>query len=298
MNPRIPYRLAPGKPLARGNLPGSLIVHLVVNVEYWPFEKPMPRKLMGGPHGDDAVPDVLNYGWFEYGMRCGLRRLLDLGREFGIPMSASTNSAVIGAYPEAAEAILAAGWEFIAHGVTQTSLAKEDDERATILRALDEFEAFSGARPRGWLSPGLRESLHTPDLLEQAGVEYVFDWALDDLPCWMDTSRGSLLAMPYGLELNDSVLFAEQKQTSREYERRIADTLSVYETEIQAEPRILTLPLHPHLMGVPHRYAVLRRAVDTLLKRPDTTFASGAQIADWFIAQVPKPRCKSPSPDE
>ncbi len=290
MNPRIPYRLPRTQPLQRGDLPGSLLVHLVVNVEYWPFEKPMPRRLMGGPHGDDTVPDVLNYGWYEYGMRCGLPRLLALGREFGIPMSASTNSSVIGAYPEAAEAIAAAGWEWIAHGVTQTSLPKENDEMAAIQRALDEIQAFSGVRPRGWLSPGLRESLRTPDLLGQAGVEYVFDWALDDLPCWMDTTHGSLLAMPYGLELNDSVLFAEQTQPTAEYEHRIADTLSVYEAEIQAEPRILTLPLHPHLMGVPHRYAALRRVIGMLMERPDTTFVTGARIADWFIAQVPVPR--------
>lgn len=287
MNPRIPHSLQREQRLGLGALRGPLLVHLVVNVEYWPFDKPMPRKLMGGPHGDDATPDILNYSWHEYGMRRGLPRLLNLAREFDFPVSASMNSAVIQAYPSAAEAIAYAGWEFIGHGVTQRSLPNEADERQVIVRALDEIEAFCGSRPRGWLGPGLRETAHTPDVLKAAGVEYVFDWVIDDLPCWMTTLHGKLLAMPYSLELNDSVLFAAHPHSSEEYSRRIRDTLSIYEAEIAEEPRILTLPLHPHLMGVPHRFAQLRRMVELLANHPKTQFVTGATIADWFIKESP-----------
>ena len=266
-------------------LPAPLLIHLVVNVEVWPFDKPMPRKIMGGPHDSDTVPDVLNYSWFEYGMRCGMPRFFELFDIQGVPASASMNSAVISNYPKLAERISEAGWEFIGHGVTQKSLPSEDDEYEVISRTLDDIEEFSGQRPRGWLSPGLTESLDTPDHLKRAGIEYVFDWVVDDLPCWMETKYGKLVAMPYSLELNDSLLFAALAYTSDEFTRRVRDTLSVYDFEHSNRPSILTIPLHPHLMGVPHRFAHLKRAIEDLQRRSDTAFVTGATIAEWFLAQ-------------
>jgi hypothetical protein len=64
---------------------------------------------------------------------------------------------------------------------------------------------------------------------------------------------------------------------------RLARTLECFTKERSAGPRILTVPLHPHLMGVPHRIGFLERFLDTLVKRKDAVFMTGAQIADWFI---------------
>jgi hypothetical protein len=47
---------------------------------------------------------------------------------------------------------------------------------------------------------------------------------------------------------------------------------------------VLTLALHPHLIGGPHRSVHLARALDLLLAREDTTFVTARGIADWFIA--------------
>ena len=55
-----------------------LIVHVVVNVESWPFDQPMPRKLLSAPHGAESVPDIPNYSWVEYGLRAGMPRLFAL----------------------------------------------------------------------------------------------------------------------------------------------------------------------------------------------------------------------------
>ena len=128
----------------------------------------------------------------------------------GLPASASLNASVIDAYPAAADALLQAGWEFIGHGIHQRALSQDGGvgQAEAIAAALDRIERFSGARPRGWLSPGLRETSETPDLLAQAGVDYVFDWCLDDLPNWMRAAPRPLLALPYALELNDSVIHA------------------------------------------------------------------------------------------
>jgi len=283
-NPRIPYemsnerkKLAPpdGKPL---------IVHLVVNVEHWRFEHAMPRKIITAPHGVEHVPDIPNYSWAEYGMRCGMPRILDLFADRGVPASTSINAGVIDAYPQCAEAMLKAGWEFIGHGMHQKSMQAEEDETALIQAALDKLESFVGRKTRGWLSPGLRESVDTPDVLRALGVEYVCDWVVDDLPLWITTKNGPLIAMPYNLEVNDSIIYAIEKHASPEMYRRVTDTVAAFESELAHNPRVMALGLHPHLIGVPHRIGYLESMLDDLLARDDTIFMTGSKIADWFVA--------------
>ena len=282
-NPRIPYQLASARP--KVSPPGGkpLMVHIVVNVEHWQFDQPMPRKMLPGPHNIDAVPDVPNFAWAEYGMRMGMPRLIEMFAARGLPASCSFNAGVIDAYPACAEAIHEAGWEFIGHGVHQKAIEGDADEAALIELSLTKIEDFTGTRPRGWLGPGLRETDDTPDLLKAAGIDFVFDWVLDDLPCWMTTIHGPMIAMPYTLEINDSPIYAVERQSSPEIERRMNDTLACFHGELDRNPKVLTLGLHPHLIAVPHRIGYLAKMLDTLQARNDTVFMLGSEIADWFV---------------
>jgi allantoinase len=110
----------------------------------------------------------------------------------------------------------------------------------------------------------------------------VLDWVVDDVPAWLETRHGPLIALPYTLELNDSVLHAVEHQPSAALHDRLVDTLAAFETEIEVQPRVITLAIHPHLIGVPHRSVHLARALDLLLARADTTFVTAERIADWF----------------
>ena len=286
-NPRVHYQMTSERSNLRGIDGKPLIVHLVVNVEHWLFDESMPRKYLTAPHGLEQVPDIPNFSWAEYGMRAGMPRLLECFKRRGLPASVSLNAGVIDAYPSCAAAMRDAGWEFIGHGVHQKSIQGEADERDIILLAMQMIEEFTGVRPSGWLGPGLKETFDTPDILKELGVDYVFDWVLDDLPCWLNTKHGPLLSIPYTLELNDSPLYAGQHMSSSEIYDRLVDTLSVFETELKSQPRVLTLALHPHLIGVPHRFAYLERMLDLLQARDDTTFVVGGQIADWYVSACP-----------
>ena len=93
--------------------------------------------------------------------------------------------------------------------------------------------------------------------------------------------------MPYGLELNDSVVYAIEKHSSSEMKLRVEQTIRTFEREIEREgqPRVLTLPVHPHLTGVPHRIGYFCDVLDALLARRDTVFMAGGQIADWYTQE-------------
>ena len=286
-NPRIPYRFSDEGPALAPHPDGAIMVHLVVNVEHWRFDEPMPRTIITPPHGKETVPDVPNFSWADYGMRAGLPRMLRAIRERGLPASTSCNAGVIAAYPRAAEAMLEADWEFIGHGMHQKALNHDGVEADIIAQCLDTIQAFTGTRPRGWLSPGLRETDRTPEALADAGVGYVCDWVVDDVPNWLRVDRGALLQMPYNLELNDSIIYAVEKHSSPEFLLRVEQTLKCFERECQTRPRVMALGLHPHLMGVPHRFGYFEQILDTLMAHPDVCFKTGSDIADWFTTQCP-----------
>ncbi len=282
-NPRIPYRMAHEQPRLPPMQGRRILVHLVVNVEHWQFEHAMPRTIITPPHGRETVPDVPNFSWADYGMRAGMTRLLDVIAGRYLPASTSFNAGVIDAYPQAACAMRDAGWEFIGHGMHQRATNHvEGGEEALVKACLDKIDRFTGRKTRGWLSPGLRETVDTPDILKACGLDYVCDWVVDDVPNWMHTKNGPLLAMPYNVEINDSIIYAIERHATGEMFRRLELTLEQFTSECRDTVRVLALGLHPHLIGVPHRIHELQKMITLLATHPQVLFTTGSAIYDWY----------------
>ena len=290
-NPRIPYQISSArKPLPP--LKGKrILVHLVVNVENWQFDQPMPRTIITPPHGKETVPDVPNFSWADYGMRAGLPRILEAFASRKLPASTSFNAGVIDAYPQAAIAMRDAGWEFIGHGMHQKAINHVDGgEEALIKACIDKINGFTGIKMRGWLSPGLRETLDTADLLKKLGMDYVCDWVVDDRPSWMRTTSGPMIAMPYNIELNDSIIYAIERHATGEMLKRVEHTFKRFQRESKDSAIVLALGLHPHLISVPHRIHELEQMLDLLAGSSDVGFFTGSELADWYMVAAPAPK--------
>ena len=287
-NPRIPFRLLDELPRLKPLKGKPIMIHIVMNLEVWPFDRPMPRTILQNPHDKSPIPDIGNFSWVEYGLRTGAPRLARIFEERGLPVTNMMNAALPDYYPACAQLALDAGWELCGHGLFQRSLLYEDDEEAVIEEALEKFEAYSGARPRGWLGPGYGESLDTPDLLKSRGIEYIHDWMVQDTPTWMRTRHGPLIALPYALDMNDVMTFALDRNTAEEYHTRWKAAAEYFANEPGAPPRVMTMGLHPHIIGVPYRLDMFARTLDMLLERDDTIFVTGGRMADWFRDQDPE----------
>lgn len=284
-NPRIPFQLSSHRPQLEPFNGKPLMVNVVMNIEYWPFDRPMPRGILPPPHGAAIKPpDLPNYSWVEYGLRCGMPRLLDMLAQRQIKATTFFNAQVADVYPSLTEEVLKAGWEFVGHGWFQRSLKQVDDEEAEIRMCLDRLQKLTGRAPRGWFGAGGAETDQTPDILKLCGLDFIHDWLVDDLPCWLRTAHGPLLALPYTWELNDVPIWAVQGQSSDELLKRLEATLHVLERELEKQPRVLTFGLHPHLVGVAHRAYYLEKALDLLSRRNDTVFVTSSQIADWYVS--------------
>ena len=285
-NPRVPHEISSDRKKLSPPEGKPLIVHTVMNIEYWPFDKNMPRGILPPPHGKSPdPPDLPNYSWVEYGMRVGLPRLFKLFAENNIPVSAFINAQVADIYPKAFDEVCKLNWELVGHGWFQESLRVAKDEEHVIKKSLDLLRKLSGQPVRSWFGPAGGETEKTPELLKENGIEFLHDWLIDELPCWMRTKLGPIVAMPYTFELNDVPIWTVQNNSCDEMKKRVDATLNIFDEEKLYNTKIITLALHPHIVGVPQNFYYLKKIIEDLRKRDDVIFMTSSQIGDWFVKE-------------
>jgi hypothetical protein len=198
---RLPYE--PITQRRKLELPGKarVAVWTIVNVENWEPTGPMPRAVLPPPMGQPLLPDVPNWAWHEYGMRVGFWRFLEVLGQRKLRATFAVNGSACGVYRPACLAARDAGWEFMGHGFVQRPMHRVEDQKQAIADTIAAIAKIAGAPPRGWESPGLTETDETLDLLAEAGIEYVADWVLDDQPVTLRTRAGSIISIPYTVEV-------------------------------------------------------------------------------------------------
>ncbi len=269
-------------------LPGGarMVVWVIVNVEEWNIDEPMPRTVLTPPAGGQPSPDIPNWAWHEYGNRVGFWRMLEVFDQFKIPAVLAVNGSCLKTYPQIAEAARSRGWEFLGHGFIQKNMQKVENEAEAIRLTTEAIRQFSGKPPRGWLGPGLTETWETPDLLQEAGYDYVCDWVLDDQPVELKTRSGaSITNIPYTQECNDVAMMLIQHHSAREYFDRAMDQFDQLYEDSRNSARVMALVVHPYIMGAPHRLKWLRQIFERLSARKDVLFWTGEQILDWYRAE-------------
>jgi allantoinase len=282
---RIAYSAIIDRPKLTLPANARLAVWVIVNVENWDSRRAMPRTVLPPPAGVSPMPDLPNWAWHEYGMRVGFWRFHDCLTRRGIVPTLALNGSVCEHYPRICAAARDARWEFMGHGFVQTAMHSLEDQRGSIGRTVEAITDFVGAPPRGWESPGLTETFDTADLLAAEGIEYVADWVLDDQPCRIATDTGSLVSIPYTVEMNDVAMMAVGLHASDEWLKRGMRQFERLYQESASVTRIMSISIHPYLTGVPHRIGYLEELLDAIRGHDDVVFMTGAQILDWYLAQ-------------
>lgn len=260
-----------------------LAVYLGMNLECFAFGDGLGAELApGGP-----PPDVLNYAWRDYGNRVGIWRMLALFDALDLPTTALVNSEMYAQAPGVVEAFRARGDEVAGHGRTNAErqgILPEPEEAALIREATEVLIAAEGVAPKGWLGPWISQSDVTPDLLQEAGYEYLLDWCHDDQPVWMRTRNGRILAIPYPQELNDIPQIVGRKREAAEFADMIIDAFEVMLAESRHRPLVMGIALHAYLMAHPHRHKHLDRALRTLCRLADETvwFTTAGEINQHY----------------
>lgn len=274
---RRPMRFPGGKRLA---------VMIYVNVEHVPFGSGgLAHAIYPGTLA--LTPDILNHGWRDYGNRVGLWRLMRAMDAHGFRGTVNLNSDVCREYPRVIEEGNARAWEWSIQGDNNTSLhatMAPDAEADFIARQIAIVEHATGTRPKGWMGMALSESFITPDLLAAAGIEYVSNYAHDELPVWMRVERGSLITMPYTLELNDVSTIMTKGASGDVFAGMVRDQFDVLYEEAIELPRVMSMSVHPFIVGHPFRMKHFAAALGYIAQHDDVWLTTGGEINDWFRA--------------
>ena len=255
-------------------------VWVIPNIEHFVFDRPSTR-LTNLP----VNPDVLNYSWRDYGVRVGIWRMMEVMERYGVKGTVALNSDVCARYRRIIEEGKKLGWEWMGHGNNNSTLfagQSEAEERALIKEVVTTISKSVGEAPRGWLSPALSETMRTLDILAENGIEYVGNWVNDDQPYPMRVKKGSMIAMPYSVEINDIPALLDLHQSPETFGQMICDQFDVLYEDGAHTGRVMSICLHPFLVGYPHRSKYFAKALHHITSRQEVWLTTGGAIVDWY----------------
>src|SRR5882724_8674376 len=196
---------------------------VVPNIEHYEYLPAFVRTRNPWPRS--PYPDVLGYGTRDYGNRVGIWRMFEIMDRHDIRCTVSLSLSVYEHYPEIREAIEQRRWAIMSHGVYNTRYhwdLTEEEERQQIAEAQAIYERTTGRKLAGWFSPAISHTLNTPDLVAEAGMRYICDFYHDDQPTPIRVRKGSLVSVPYSMDLNDAMIY-RQPVEAEDFARMVTD---------------------------------------------------------------------------
>ncbi len=282
LHDRLPYTpLADRKPIRWPN--GERVaVWIVPNVEHYEY---IPH-VSTWAFPRTPSPDVREYSYRDYGNRVGFWRFIETVDEFAVPCTVSLNVGVLEHFPEIGAEMRARDFDYLSHGIynSRAVYAMTEEEEREFLDVCDRvLERHTGQRFRGMFGPLATGNWRTPDLMADRGMIYHADWVHDERPAPLSV-RGAkpLVAMPYNYVLNDGPLFRKHYEVETYFDRatRSFDRLH---REAASGGRVMALPIHPFVLGQPHRIRHLRRIFQHLRDR-GAWIATASDIVDHYLA--------------
>jgi len=229
---------------------------------------------------------------YEYGSRAGFWRVHRLFVERALPATVFAVGMALERNPEAAAAMVEAGFEIASHGWRWIDYQYVDDaaEREHIRLAVAAIARLTGSRPLGWYTG--RCSANTRALVvEHGGFLYDADSYADELPYWVEVNGGPHLVVPYTLDANDMRFATAQGfNTGDQFFTYLKDSFDLLYTEGARAPKMMSVGLHSRLVGRPGRAAALARFLDHVQRHDNVWVCRRIDIArHWHAHHPPGP---------
>jgi peptidoglycan/xylan/chitin deacetylase (PgdA/CDA1 family) len=205
---------------------------------------------------------------------------------FGIRASVSLNAAMCDHMPDIVDECVRLKWELFSHGVYNTRLIyglTEDEIREVIRDSVETIRRHSGRNVDGWLAPAISSTETFLDLLPEFGIKYTIDMVPDDQPVPLKVRQGRLIALPYSTEINDIRIMGMRGYTGDQWAGMVKASFDQLYKEGGDSGMVACMPLHPFLVGHPHRIASLYDVLRHVTSHTDVWLATAGEIADWYL---------------
>ena len=224
---------------------------------------------------------------YEYGSRAGVWRILNLFKEFDVPVTIFAVALAIARNRELADYLVEQNYDICAHGFRwiDYQFVDEKTEREHIKDCISVLTEYLGKRPEGWYTG--RNSPNTRRLIvEEGGFLYDSDTYDDDLPYWSNEfgAEKKHLIIPYTLDVNDMRFASPQGFNSGDqFFNYLKDTFDALYLEGEVSPKMMSVGMHARILGRPGRIMAMRRFLKYVKTFDNVWLCSRREIADhWY----------------
>ena len=248
----------------------------------------------------DTTPAMLARG--EYGARVGVPRILNLLKTHYLPATFFIPGHTVDSFPETVAAIQDAGHEIAHHSYSHIdpNLQTSDEERADMERALAALDRV-GVKPLGYRSPSCAFSPVTLLLLNEYGFQYDSSLMTDDFTPFhprlgdrvtvndplVKGVEVALLEIPMCFEFDDWIHFQYNFTPYRNGSSAPSKVLEIWQADFDwmhqnIEGGVLTVAMHPQVIGRGHRIAMLEQFIEHCAAQDDVAFKTMARVANDY----------------
>ena len=234
-------------------------------------------------------PEIRNLAMesmYEYGARVGIWRLMDIFADTQVKPTFYACAVAFEQNPAVAKAAVAAGYEICSHGYRWEEVFRltEEEEREHIRLAVASFQKTCGKRPVGWYCR-YGPSVRTRRLVvEEGGFLYDCDAYNDDVPYFVEVSGKRHLVVPYTPDINDFCFWNSPGFVQADdFFRYLKESFEVLYADSTKGPRIMSIGLHPRIIGRAGRVRGLRSFIEHAKRLPDVWFATREEIARAWL---------------
>lgn len=255
--------------------------------------------LAGGPAG--IRPDDLRGSDAYFSMHDGLDAVLKALDRHNFKATFATPAVIAAVYPAKIRAIVAAGHEVAAQGLTHEDVSQlsRSEEKERLAETTEILGNITGNRPAGWFSlPRTGDKFavgtisdSTMDLLIEEGYGYMGNSLADDIPHYWVTdfdSKRAILALPYYYHFDDQffMLFPSRGSGLENPDFLARNWRAEFGAQYQ-RGRLFEMSIHPKNSGWIHRHHMLDEFFGHMRQFPDLWNAKSEQCANYWKQVYP-----------
>lgn len=270
-----------------------LAISIVVNYE----EGSERSHAMGDPDQESMTewgnypmpPQIRNLAMesmYEYGSRVGVWRILDILADTQVKSTFFACAVAFEQNPKLAKAAVEGGHEICSHGYRWEEVFRlsEQEEREHIRLAVESFRKTTGRRPLGWYCRYGPSERTRRLIVEEGGFLYDSDAYNDDTPYFVDVEGKRHLILPYTPDVNDFCFWNSPGFVQAEdFCAYLRESFAVLYAEAARYPRMMSIGLHPRIIGRAGRIRALRKFVEHARQYSDVWFTTREDIARAWI---------------
>lgn len=219
---------------------------------------------------------------FRYGVQAGFPRLAALLDEYSVKVSIAVGALALTQASQLPEYARGRGHEICALGPIERAegtpaAVAAGDSLIELLASLRDC----GAQPTGWLARAvLGAATSWPAAV--AGLRYCLSESTDDAPAWIAVDGQPRVQLPLAADLSDQNFLRAPALTPDHWLQYAIDSFDTLYAEGDTGARMMSLLLHPQIIGRPGRIHALEQFLQYATSKDAVWIATGGQIAAHF----------------